>query len=72
MFDMFSPAIFAAVAGILDTPTPFLSRAPDEPFAGAREGYDIDLGPDAVREVKPMRALPSPIVEGDSDGGECD
>ncbi len=34
--------------------------------------YDVDLPPDAVREVQPTRALPAPLIEGDSDGGECD
>ncbi|MDN7558201.1 hypothetical protein [Burkholderia orbicola] len=37
-----------------------------------RHRYDIDLAPDAVREVKPMLSLPAPLIEGDSDGGECD
>ncbi|MGN8190297.1 hypothetical protein ACTJLD_30370 [Burkholderia sp. 22088] len=37
-----------------------------------RERYDVDLPADAVREVQPTRALPAPLIEGDSDGGECD
>lgn len=37
-----------------------------------RASYDVDLPADAVREVKPTRALPAPLIEGDGDGGECD
>ena len=32
----------------------------------------IDLPPDAVREVRAVPALPAPLIDGDSDGGECD
>ncbi|MBR8350293.1 hypothetical protein KDX21_06865 [Burkholderia cenocepacia] len=46
---------------------------PQYPSANAsRQHFDIDLPADAVREVQPMRALPAPLIEGDSDGGECD
>ncbi|HIH2621678.1 TPA: hypothetical protein ACYLIB_005632 [Burkholderia cenocepacia] len=72
MVDIFSPAVFAAIAGVLDTPTPFMSRIPEAPLAGASDRYDFDLPPDAVREVRAVPALPAPINEGDSDGGECD
>ncbi|MCA8323267.1 hypothetical protein [Burkholderia cepacia] len=70
--DLFSPAIVAAVTGILDTPSPFLSRISAEPFLGARERYDIDLPADAVRELRAVVALQAPVNEADSDGGECD
>ncbi|WP_412021523.1 hypothetical protein [Burkholderia cepacia] len=40
--------------------------------SAARRNYDLDLPPDAVREVRPMLALAAPLIEGDSDGGECD
>ncbi|MCA8026430.1 hypothetical protein [Burkholderia cepacia] len=56
MIDMFSP-VFGALTGILETPTPFLSRIPEESFSDAREGYDVDLPPDAVREVRAVPLL---------------
>lgn len=37
-----------------------------------RERYDVDLPPDAVREVRAVPVLPSPLIHGGSDGGECD
>ena len=70
MIDFFAMTL-SAITGVIETQTPFLSRVP-EFHSTARQAYDVDLPADAVREMKPTRALPAPLIEGDSDGGECD
>ncbi|MBR8085195.1 hypothetical protein KDX23_20855 [Burkholderia vietnamiensis] len=58
--------------GICQFSSQSIRNAQAAPTNTARQSYDVDLPPDAVREVSTVPALPPPPIEGDSDGGECD
>ncbi|MDN7897183.1 hypothetical protein QZM82_13380 [Burkholderia cepacia] len=55
MIDVFAMPL-SAIIGVIETPTPFLSRVPEIPST-ARQDYDVDLPADAVREVKQVPGI---------------